>query len=309
MVRKIHLKHTDRYDNWHFGGPTNGVRSRLATEQFLELVDPQLITVTEPATSYSLIRRAVEMKVHEYTYVERVLDGYCAEWDVNSWPDHHPELAMLAVTMFNGTAELALQVRPGELGIHWQGAKHHAMYDQASGFCVFNDMAYAARLLANHGHHVFYLDWDAHHGDGVEQLTRSDKRITTFSIHERGIFPGTGLVDSPRENVYNRALAPGSGDDALVAAVTEALTLDYMAADTSIILLAAGADGAQGDPLSSLGYTLEGYREAAKMVGETARDLGARVIMGGAGGYRPKDLTPTVWAHTASALAGGMGLL
>jgi acetoin utilization protein AcuC len=211
--------------------------------------------------------------------------------------------------MFNGTAELVHEVKPGELGIHWQGGKHHAGFNHSSGFCVLNDMAYAARYLAHYGEHVFYLDWDAHHGDGVEALTRADQRITTFSIHEKGIFPGTGLTDSPRENVYNHALGPGSGDDEFLAAVQEAVDSPHMRPGVTTILLVAGADGVVGDPLSSLGYTLEGYREAARMVGRAARDLGARVIMGGAGGYRPKDLTPTVWAETAYALAKEMNVL
>lgn len=303
----IHLKHTDAYDNWHWGSVTNGVRSRLATKQFLELAGTANVHVTEPSTGRGLLFRAVEAQVHEYAYVSRVLDGYCSEWDQDSWDEHRPDLARLATQMFNGTVELAWEVGQGQLGIHWQGAKHHAMYDHASGFCVFNDMACLARSLASQGQHVFYLDWDAHHGDGVEELTRADPRITTFSIHEKGIFPGTGLADSPEDNVFNRALAPGSGDGALYGAVCE--SFETMADSTSTILLAAGADGAQGDPLSSLGYTLEGYREAARMVGETARALGARVIMGGAGGYRPKDLTPTVWAETAYALAKTMNVL
>jgi acetoin utilization protein AcuC len=307
----IHLKHTDAYDGWHFGGPTNGTRSRLATKQFLELVDPALVTVTvsEPSDELDTLRAAVALGVHDDIYVRRVSQGYSTEWGTNGWDDHRPDLGALAVRMFNGTAELVREVKPGELGIHWQGAKHHAMFNRSSGFCVLNDMAFAAKFLALHGHQVFYLDWDAHHGDGVEALTRSDGRITTFSIHEKGIFPGTGLTDSPLEGVFNRALAPGSGDDQLVAAVGEALSLDCLVPETTIILLAAGADGARGDPLSSLGYTLDGYQEAAKMVGRAARDLGARVIMGGAGGYRPEDLTPSVWAHTAHALAKEMNVL
>jgi acetoin utilization protein AcuC len=305
----IHLKHTDAFDGWNFGGPTNGIRSRLATKQFLELVDPAHVIVSEPSDELDTLRAAVALGVHDDVYTRRVAQGYSTEWGTNGWDEQRPDLGILAVRMFNGTAELVHEVKPGELGIHWQGAKHHAGFKQSSGFCVLNDMAYVARYLAHYGEHVFYLDWDAHHGDGVENLTRTDKHITTFSIHERGIFPGTGLTDSPLEGVFNRALASGSGDDQLVAAVSEALSLDCLVPETTTILLAAGADGAMGDPLSSLGYTLEGYREAARMIGETVRDLGARVIMGGAGGYRPEGLTPTVWAETAYALAKEMNVL
>lgn len=313
MVKKfkrIHLKHTDAFDNWHWGSVTNGVRSRLATQHFLELVDRDLVNVKTPSTTETHLDRAVETYgVHGREYVDRVLAGYSDEWSEVAWDDHRPDLAVLAKQMFNGTAELVQDVRPGDLGINWQGAKHHAMYDQSSGFCVFNDMAYAARLLAAHGQHVLYLDWDAHHGDGVEALTRTTHRIVTFSIHQRGIFPGTGNVDSPTQRVYNRALEAGAGDEGLVAAVKKALGPTVMASSTSTILLAAGADGALGDPLSKLGYTLDGYAEAARMVGEIAKSMGARVIMGGAGGYRPEDLTPQVWAHTAHVLADTMGLL
>lgn len=299
----IHLKHTDDYDNWHFGGPTNGVRSRLATAQFLELLPANnklrtVIGAPSVAQTHHL-ERAVELGVHSFAHVAGVLRGYSDEWE-----GCRPDLGTLAVQMFNGTAELADAVLPGELGVHWQGAKHHAMFDHSSGFCVLNDMAYVALEMAFRGHTVFYLDWDAHHGDGVEELTYTSRRITTVSIHENGIFPGTGLVDHPRDNVYNRALPAYSGNKVLVETVQRAI--EIMASDTTVILLAAGADGHRLDPLSTLQYTVKGYEEAATILGEAARGLNARVIMGGAGGYRPTGVTPKVWARTAAALARAM---
>ena len=85
-----------------------------------------------------------------------------------------------------------------DLAIHLPGAKHHAQYDHSSGFCVFNDFAIAADIATkDHGLKVAIIDIDAHHGDGVENLTRENPSVLTFSIHESGIFPGTGNSDEP----------------------------------------------------------------------------------------------------------------
>ncbi len=78
--------------------------------------------------------------------------------------------------MFAATVQLVHAVDEGEvrLGFAPQGAKHHAMADRGSGFCVFNDMAWAARHFAGQGKRLLYVDTDAHHGDGVEALTRNE---------------------------------------------------------------------------------------------------------------------------------------
>jgi acetoin utilization deacetylase AcuC-like enzyme len=147
---------------------------------------------------------------------------------------------------------------------------------------------------------VAILDIDAHHGDGTENLTADNPSILTYSIHEKGIFPGTGNESDPSRGVYNAPLASRAGDDALLDAVTEfaELTMDFGA---DLIFVACGADAHQEDPLSSLTYSVEGYVAAAKYLRAAFPDT--PILIGGAGGYLPDTRTPEVWSKFAHAIA------
>ena len=184
--------------------------------------------------------------------------------------------------------------------VHFPGAKHHAQYDYSSGFCVFADFALAADIATkDYGKKVAILDIDAHHGDGTENLTADNPSILTYSIHEKGIFPGTGNESDLSRDVYNAPLASRSGDDALLHAVMEFAELtQHFGAD--LIFVACGADAHAEDPLSSLTYSTEGYRAVAQYLREVFPNH--PILMGGAGGYLPDTRTPEVWSSFAHAL-------
>ncbi len=119
-----------------------------------------------------------------------------------------------------GTLEAARHIRDGhaQRAFHPMGAKHHAQRDTASGFCIYNDMAVAAKELAGSGLKVLYVDWDAHHGDGVEFLLEEVPQVMTASIHNGAIFPGTGQRHRPEANEYNWPLSYGSDGQAMLVA-------------------------------------------------------------------------------------------
>jgi acetoin utilization protein AcuC len=243
--------------------------------------------------------RAKVESIHDKDYVSRVLDdGHCGEW----YPDQ-AELGKVALHMFAGTVRLTEKMLADEIkiGFNPQGAKHHAQYDHSSGFCVFNDMAWAAKEFQKNGMKVMYIDWDAHHGDGVENLLAGSIDLTTCSIHDSVIFPGTGLKGHfPELGVYNWALDPASGDDEFRRAMGEIEQLaDKLKPD--VVLLATGADAHKSDPLSTLQFDYPGYEDAASTVGRIASAYSeGRVLMGGAGGYQPFDHTPEIWAKVVA---------
>lgn len=143
-------------------------------------------------------------------------------------------------------------------------------------------------------------DLDAHHGDGVEALTRNNPLVTTFSVHDRTIFPWTGYDGDPARRVCNYPLESGSGDVELLRSVAAIRQLAEVW-QPDVLLLAIGADGHATDPLSSLQYSFDGYRSAAEVLGRLAGELGVPVLMGGAGGYQPTTHTPRVWATFVGA--------
>jgi len=299
MTKNITIAYSPTYLKWR-GSHASPQRARIALsaikarcEDFgvaVEVIQPQF----EESISTALTL------VHSKQYVQNVLAGRTNEWKGTS-----TEQARTAAVMFQGTRVLVEQIIADDFEskvyFNPQGAKHHAGYNQSSGFCVFNDMAWAAKTFTDMGLKVAYLDWDVHHGDGVEALTLNNPDVLTISIHQFGIFPGTGLKCNWRKNVLNFPMYAGDGDAELSETIDIAIEAmrDF---EPNVILLACGADGLAGDPLGSLEYTIDGLTAAAAEVGTLARELNVPVLVGGAGGYQPFTLTPIAWAETVWAI-------
>lgn len=301
MNNKLHVAYGDVYLDWKLGGtntshPTNAVRAKYATELLAEEKD---IVVVSPDVVPS-DRSRVE-SIHDREYVKRILDiGHCGEWH----PDN-PYMGQVALHMFAGTVRLVEKMLDENVKVAFnpQGAKHHAQYDHSSGFCVFNDMAWAAKEFQRNGMKTMYIDWDAHHGDGVENLLADEPNLVTCSIHDSVIFPGTGLKGHfPKKGIYNWALDPSSGDIEFRRCMEE---IEALAQEIKpdVVLLATGADAHKTDPLSTLNFDYPGYTYAAETVGRIANTYAeGRVLIGGAGGYQPFDHTPQIWANVVKTV-------
>ena len=297
------LVHHDDYADWVFEShhPTQGRRFVKARELLLELADDAGIDVFEIASDL-LPDRAVLETVHDPTYVDEVMDrGRCGEW-----AGERPDLAWIAHRMVGGTLLAAQALVEGRAltAVHFPGAKHHAMRDHSSGFCVFADFAITARHLLDDPtsgvDRIAILDIDAHHGDGTEVLLLDELRALTFSIHDRTIFPGTGHADAPEQRAYNEPLAAGSGDAELDPGVGRFIEL-ARGFGAHMILIAMGADGHDEDPLSTLRYSISGMEAAVSRVRRAFPEL--PVLLGGAGGYLPDTVTPEAWTRMAIAVA------
>ena len=267
---------------------------KLLTDSFseenieLKIVKPRLATTDEL------------LRVHSSRYISEVLDDHKS----GQWVGERADLSNLAALFAGGTLVALDALLSGETNtaINFPGAKHHAQYDYSSGFCIIADFALAADIASkDHGKKVAILDIDAHHGDGTENLTAENPNVLTFSIHEKGIFPGTGNESEPSKLVYNYPLGSkdpaqnrNKDDQALIDGVTEFCRLaDQFQPD--LLFIACGADGHAEDPLSSLMFTLEGYSDAAKLIRSIFPLL--PILVGGAGGYLPDSRTPEVWVN------------
>jgi len=241
--------------------------------------------------------------VHETSYLTAVTEDYLC----NEWSGHRGDLAQLAQTFAGGTLVALDALLDGSTltAIHLPGAKHHAQFDRSSGFCVFADFAIAAKVAVAKGLKVAILDVDAHHGDGTENLCLEEPNIMTFSIHESGIFPGTGLADFPEKLAYNETLVSGDGDAELMTGVNRFCAL-AKAFDPDVIFIAAGADGHHLDPLAHLNYETTGMHAA--MASLRSAFPSKPMLMGGAGGYQPDSWTPLMWDATVQALVEGSEL-
>lgn len=166
-------------------------------------------------------------------------------------------------------------------GVNLAGGTHHAGRAMGSGFCVFNDIAVAARLMLDEGlaRRALVLDLDVHQGDGTAAITRGDARIFTFSMHGAGNFPfrrEAGDLDIE--------LPDGTGDQTYLAALAEHLPRLF-AADPDLVFYLAGADPYAGDRLGKLALSRDGLAARDRMVLEACRQSKAAVAVVMGGGY------------------------
>lgn len=191
------------------------------------------------------------------------------------------------------------------------GGLHHAREDRAAGFCVFNDaavvIAYALKKLKVE--RILYVDMDAHHGDGVFYGFYNNPRVWIGDIHQNGrsLYPGTGFEWETGEGMavgtkMNFSLHPGASDKELLEAIDEILNLGKKALP-QIILLQAGTDGIEGDPITALRYTINGHLEAVKRVHGLASELcDGRLVVFGGGGYNINNTTEA-WTNILDFLS------
>lgn len=307
--------YSDDYLDWQLGnGVTDPRRAQIANRHLVEECG-DAVRVLDPNTVPSDEARSAIEVVHTLEYAAEVIDdGICVEF--KEVDQHMGDIAQL---MFAGTILAVDEVLAGRTRVAFnpQGAKHHAKVEQSSGFCVFNDMAWAAHHLEGMGRRPLYLDWDVHAGDGVQEML-SGSTIPTLSIHQGSIFPSDPQVKNlelaragqrhthhlPDKAAWNWNLERDAGDEAFRWAIDEAMAVirDYQP-DT--LLLAIGADGHAGQSLGTAGtnYTYDGFDYAARAVRTVADVIGVTgIVVGGAGGYQPLDHTPRIWANVVKRL-------
>jgi acetoin utilization protein AcuC len=197
------------------------------------------------------------------------------------------------------------------------GGLHHAMPARASGFCVYDDPAVAiAWLLANGAERVAYVDVDVHHGDGVQAIFWNEPRVLTISLHEYEhflFFPGTGDLserggpDGPGSAI-NVPLPANTGDDAWVEALTTIVPRAVADFAPDVLVTQLGCDTHVTDPLAQLRLTTRSYREAARVLHDTAHtSAGGRWVATGGGGYRWAHVAPRAWTLYFAEMAHAAG--
>ncbi|OGG04934.1 histone deacetylase [Candidatus Gottesmanbacteria bacterium RBG_16_52_11] len=165
---------------------------------------------------------------------------------------------------------------------------HHAHADRGSGFCIFNNMAIAAKILSDAGKKVLILDIDSHLGDGTEQFFYASDRVLYISLHQEPSFPGGGSIEEIGTGpgtgyTVNIPLSPGAGDDIYAGAVRLALGIaDSFRPDA--VGVSAGFDGHEGDPLLNLRLSCNSYYDA----GCSLRNRFPLLFATLEGGYHPE---------------------
>jgi len=233
--------------------------------------------------------RAQIERVHDSTYIDLVYAIREEVWlDADTAADATtPEAARLAAGCAIRAVEtggFALVRPPG----------HHALRASSMGFCIFNNVAIAARhAQAELGlARVAIVDFDVHHGNGTEELFRQDPSVLMISMHQWPLWPGTGGPGSSDGHTLNVPLAAGSGDAEYMRAFAEVVVPAVYAFEPDVVLVSAGFDAHRDDPLAQMEMSADGFRELGRRCGA----LGPRVAAVLEGGYNLDTLPDLVEA-------------
>jgi acetoin utilization protein AcuC len=218
-----------------------------------------------------------------------------------------------ASALYSGASLLAAErVFSGEVSAAFNisGGLHHAHYNRAAGFCVFNDPALAIKKLLQLSQgeaRVVYLDIDAHHGDGVQEAFYNDPKVLTISLHETGqsLFPGSGFVEEIGEGAgqgfaVNLPFAPDTEDETYLRAFEEIVPALLEAFRPDFLCTQLGVDAHYLDPLTHLSLTTAAYEQIFAKMKALAR---GRWIAFGGGGYS-LEVVPRAWTLAFAAMLG-----
>jgi len=182
---------------------------------------------------------------------------------------------------------------------------HHAMKDRAMGFCLFNNVAVAARYaMKKHNlKKVLIVDWDVHHGNGTQAAFYDDPSVLYFSVHQHPFYPGTGTADEKGEGKaigtkINVPLPAGSGDAEYRDALEKTLRPAAVAFRPELVLISAGFDAYEHDLLGRMKVTPQGFTELSRIVKAIAEGCcRGRIVSVLEGGYELDGLAACVEAH------------
>jgi len=181
---------------------------------------------------------------------------------------------------------------------------HHAIHDRAKGFCIFNNMAIAAKFALSKFslNRVLIADFDVHHGNGTQDAFYADPKVLYCSTHEYPFYPGTGWIDETgtgegEGTTVNLPMAAGWGDEEYLRAFNEVLVPVALRFQPQLILVSAGFDAHWADQLAMMQVSVKGFAQMVKILKELAAELcQGRLVFTLEGGYNLRVVTSSIKA-------------
>jgi acetoin utilization deacetylase AcuC-like enzyme len=239
---------------------------------------------------------------HTADYIDRFTNGELANDEIRKlglpWS---PELVERSYRSTSGTVEASRFALDAGIAMNLSGGTHHAFAGHGEGFCVFNDVAVAVRVLQRDAKisRAAIVDLDVHQGNGTHAIFADDSRVFTFSMH--------GGLNYPFHKVPGRLdveLSDRTGDDEYLTRLANVLPTVLAESQPDLVIYLAGADPHEDDRLGRLALSFDGLARRDSMVIEHCREVGLPVAVVIGGGYgRPIETTVSVHTNTARIAA------
>jgi acetoin utilization deacetylase AcuC-like enzyme/GNAT superfamily N-acetyltransferase len=295
--------------------------ARAATRAELELVHTaEYINAVEQLSARVDLSKLSTEELHRREHL--ALDYGFAEGDTPPLPGMHEVTSLIAggslvalsaiMALPEGGSFASEEERPLHV-FHPAGGLHHAWPGRASGFCVYNDAAVAiAHVLRSSEAKVLYIDFDAHHGDGVQKTFYDEPRVMTISFHETGryLFPGTGDVLEMGQGLgrgysVNLPLQPFTEDDSYIEVMEAIIPPLIVSFAPDVLVTVHGCDTHAWDPLTHLSLTMRGISAQIKLAHQLAHTYcGGRWLALGGGGYDLYRVVPRAWGMVWAEMSG-----
>lgn len=308
--------YTNEFLSYDFSGmhPLKPIRLKLTYDAMKVKGILDQFEVVEPRKA----TRAELLRVHTADYVDAVrkAERGIPNFTYGLGTSDNPLFANMYTSslVYTGASICAAEhLFERDMAVNISGGLHHAHASYASGFCIFNDVALAATTLLHkcekYGKQykrIAYIDIDAHHGDGVQDIFYKSSNVLTISLHESGqfLFPGTGFPDEMGEGegrgyCVNLPFYPYTADDVYIESFKEVVPPLIEAFKPDVIISQLGVDTNVNDPLADLRLSIRGYLQVVELI----KKLHHRHLVLGGGGYN-LEIVPKAWPMAMTVFLG-----
>jgi acetoin utilization deacetylase AcuC-like enzyme len=271
--------------------PENATRLKVALEYIYKSDIKNVLSFEKPR------KATVEevSKIHDTYYIQEIYE-FCKKGGGYLDPDTYAyqysyDVAMMAAGAILKAIEDIKDAKQEAAFCLVRPPGHHAEYAKAMGFCIFNNVAIGARKAQNLGYKKVYIaDFDVHHPNGTQHTFYDDGSVFLFSTHCYPFYPGTGAADEKGfgeglGTTLNVPLRAGTGDETYIEVYQTRFLESFRAFKPDILLISAGYDLHEDDPLGPMRVTSQGIKEITNILINAAKELNIPVVATLEGGY------------------------